>query len=186
MQPSPDSRGLGLRSSFLSRPPLGSRALRPGDSLTIPRMALSVSFIRFVSSADATDATELLTPTLVGLTPTEHVSLRWTHYCPKSSTGVDSGRPPRMVPLHRRLVPSANRHSCPGSRRCLRSSPRSEWRDAHEKERYPRCVPGPGSRRPTDTNVACRSTATTRGYRPEQVYPRTSAATPRAAPRSCR
>src|SRR5215510_9557556 len=100
MPPSPDSRGLGLRSSFLSRPPLGSRALRPGDSLTIPRMALSVSFIHFVSSADATDATELLTPTLVGLTPTEHVSLRWTHYCPKWSTAIDSGRLSRMCPLH--------------------------------------------------------------------------------------
>ena len=58
---------------------MGSLALRPGDSLTIPRMALSVGFTRFVSSANATDATELLTPTLVGLTPTEHVSLRWTH-----------------------------------------------------------------------------------------------------------
>ena len=58
---------------------MGSLALRPGDSLAIPRMALSVGFIHVVSSADATDATELLTPTLVGLTPTEHASLRWTH-----------------------------------------------------------------------------------------------------------
>src|SRR5262245_64411248 len=96
MPPSPDNRGLGLRSSFfLSRPPLGSPALRPGDSLTIPRMALSVSFIRFVSSTDATDATELLTPTLVGLTPTEHVSLRWTHYCPENRMLVlEAKRPP--------------------------------------------------------------------------------------------
>ena len=54
-------------------------ALRPGDSLTIPRMALSVGFIHFVSSLDATQATELLTVTLVGLTPTKHVSLCWTH-----------------------------------------------------------------------------------------------------------
>jgi hypothetical protein len=29
---------------------MGSLALRPGDLLTIPRMALSVGFIRFVSS----------------------------------------------------------------------------------------------------------------------------------------
>jgi hypothetical protein len=58
---------------------MGSLALRPGDSLTIPRMALSVGFIRFVSSTDATQATRLLTLTLVGLTPTEHASLRWTH-----------------------------------------------------------------------------------------------------------
>jgi hypothetical protein len=36
---------------------MGSLTLGPGDSLTIPRMALSVGFIRFVSSADATQAT---------------------------------------------------------------------------------------------------------------------------------
>src|SRR5262245_7942802 len=44
---------------FLSGPPLGSRALRPGDSLTLPQRALSVGFIRFVSSTDATLATGL-------------------------------------------------------------------------------------------------------------------------------
>src|SRR5947209_7987852 len=33
--PSPDFRGLGLRIYSLSRPPLGSPMLRPGDSLTI-------------------------------------------------------------------------------------------------------------------------------------------------------
>src|SRR5881296_3282416 len=59
MLPSPRSRGLGLRSHIFSRPPLGSRALRPGDSLTIPRMVWSVGFIRFVSSADATQATKV-------------------------------------------------------------------------------------------------------------------------------
>ena len=79
MLPSPRRRGLGLRNHFLSRPPLGSLALRPGDSLTIPKMALSVGFIRFVSSTDATRATGLLTLALVGLTPTEHVRLVWTH-----------------------------------------------------------------------------------------------------------
>jgi hypothetical protein len=46
---------------------------------TIPRMALSVGFIRFVSSANATQATGLLTVAPVGLSPTEHASLRWTH-----------------------------------------------------------------------------------------------------------
>jgi hypothetical protein len=59
---------------------MGSLALRPGDSLTIPWMALSVGFIRFVSSTDATQATRLLTLALVGLTPTEHTSLYWTHW----------------------------------------------------------------------------------------------------------
>ena len=46
---------------------MGSFTLRPGDSLTIPRMALSVGFIRFVSSTNATQATGLLTLTPVGL-----------------------------------------------------------------------------------------------------------------------
>jgi hypothetical protein len=59
MLPSPDTRGLGVRTYFLSRPPLGSLALRPGDSLTILKMALSVGFIRFVSSTDATQVTGL-------------------------------------------------------------------------------------------------------------------------------
>ena len=58
---------------------MGSLALRPGDSLAILWMALSVGFIRFVSSTDATQATRLLTLALVGLTPTVHASLRWTH-----------------------------------------------------------------------------------------------------------
>ncbi len=44
---------------FLSRLPLSSLALRPGDSLTIHLMALSVGFIRFVSSMDATHATKV-------------------------------------------------------------------------------------------------------------------------------
>src|SRR5262245_20967519 len=57
--PSPRRRGLGLRNPIFSRPPLGSLALRPGDSLAIPRMASSVGFIRFVSSPDATQATKV-------------------------------------------------------------------------------------------------------------------------------
>jgi len=58
---------------------VGSLPLRPGDSLTIPRMALSIGFIHFVSSTNAIQATGLLTLTPVGLmSPTEHASLRWT------------------------------------------------------------------------------------------------------------
>jgi len=34
-----------------------SLSLRPDDSLTIPKMALSIGFIRFVSSANAIPAT---------------------------------------------------------------------------------------------------------------------------------
>ena len=72
-------QGARPSDSYLSRPLLGSLTLRPGDSLTIPRMALSVGFIRFVSSSYATQATGLLTFAPVGLSPTEHASLRWTH-----------------------------------------------------------------------------------------------------------
>jgi len=46
---------------FVSRPPMGLLSLRPGSSLTIPTMALSVGFIRFVTSADTTQAKGLLT-----------------------------------------------------------------------------------------------------------------------------
>src|SRR5262245_17916668 len=42
-------------------------------------MASSVGFIRFVYSSDATQATKVLTLPPVGLTPTEHASLSWTH-----------------------------------------------------------------------------------------------------------
>jgi hypothetical protein len=51
-------------------------------------MALSVGFIRFVSSTDATRATGLLTLTLVGLIPTEHVCLVWTHCLLKKAVRV--------------------------------------------------------------------------------------------------
>jgi len=67
---------------------MGLLSLRPGDSLTIPWMALSVGFIRFVSSTDATQATRLLTLALVGLAPTEHASLRWTHSLPKTRSTI--------------------------------------------------------------------------------------------------
>jgi len=40
---------------------MGLLSLRPGSSLTIPTMALSVGFIRFVTSADTTQAKGLLT-----------------------------------------------------------------------------------------------------------------------------
>src|SRR5438128_994087 len=86
----PQREGSASEVYFLSRPPMGSLSLRPGDSLTIPWMALSVGFIRFVSSTDATQATRLLTLALVGLAPTEHVSLRWTHSLQKTRRTLDS------------------------------------------------------------------------------------------------
>src|SRR5262249_43826066 len=47
LRPSPSGCGLGLRGFALSGPPLRSLALRPGDSLTIPRMAWSMGFRTF-------------------------------------------------------------------------------------------------------------------------------------------
>ena len=67
---------------------MGSLALRPGNSLTVPKTALSASFTRFVSSTDLTQATGLLTLAPVGLTPTEHASLCWTHCLPKSPSAL--------------------------------------------------------------------------------------------------
>ncbi len=80
----PDEEGSTSGVYFLTRQPVGSLALRPGDSLTIPRMALSIGSISFVSSTDAIQATGLLALAPVGLTPTEHASLGWTHCLPKT------------------------------------------------------------------------------------------------------
>ena len=44
MLPSPSGCRLGLRGYSISGPPLRSLALRPGDSPTIPRMAVSMGF----------------------------------------------------------------------------------------------------------------------------------------------
>lgn len=56
-----------------------SLSLRPDDSLTALKTALSMGFRLLVSRQPATQATGLLALTLVGLTPTENASLRWTH-----------------------------------------------------------------------------------------------------------
>jgi len=54
---------------------MGSLSLRPGDSLTVPRTALSAGFIRFVSSTNATQATGVRLFPRWDLPPTEHASL---------------------------------------------------------------------------------------------------------------
>jgi len=59
---------------------MGSLTLRPGDSLTIPRMALSIGFKRSVSLLSCDPSYRALTLTLVGLPPTERVHLLWTHW----------------------------------------------------------------------------------------------------------
>jgi hypothetical protein len=58
---------------------MGLLALRPGDLLTILKMALSIGYRSSVSFLSAIQATGLLTFSPVGLSPTEHASLSWTH-----------------------------------------------------------------------------------------------------------
>jgi hypothetical protein len=98
MRPSPWSKGLGRQTAFSSRPLVGSLPFRPGDSLTVPRMAWSVGFLLFVSSAEATPAARVLTVPPVGLAPTEQASLSWTHW----STLLPHGRRVQHVWLKRR------------------------------------------------------------------------------------
>src|SRR5262245_54668226 len=79
MQPSPSHHGLGLRNFALSRLPVRSLTLRPGDSLATLTMAVSMGFRASVSLRPAIQATRLLALAPTGLTPAEHVCLRWTH-----------------------------------------------------------------------------------------------------------
>ncbi len=76
----PEEEGSASGSYFVSRPPVGLLALRPGDSLTIPRMALSIGFRNSVSFLPAIQATRVRTVPSVGLSPTEHARIRWTSH----------------------------------------------------------------------------------------------------------
>ena len=84
-------------------------------------MASSVGFIRFVSSTDATQATKVLTLPPVGLTPTEHASLSWTHWFAKTSQRQTRPQPHgpsrlcwtmvvRVIQIARLLIILASRH----------------------------------------------------------------------------
>ena len=64
---------------------MGSLSLRPGDSLTAPRAALSIGFIRFVSSTNATQATGFRLFPRWDSPPTEHASLSLVALWPKNS-----------------------------------------------------------------------------------------------------
>ena len=70
---------LDLRGLFVSRLPMRSLSLRPGDSLTTPKAALSMGFRSSISLLPAIQAKGLLAVTLEGLTPSERASLRWSH-----------------------------------------------------------------------------------------------------------
>ena len=97
MRPSSYGWGLGLRGFALSGPPLRSLAVRPGDSLAIPKMALSMGFRVLVSLHPTIQATGRLAVTPVGLPPTERASLRWTHNrtCGSPASGSRTGVTPR-------------------------------------------------------------------------------------------
>jgi hypothetical protein len=56
-----------------------SFALRPGNSLTVPRTASSLDSSDSISLFTTNQATGPLTLTPVGFVPTEHASLRWTY-----------------------------------------------------------------------------------------------------------
>ena len=66
--------------SDFSRPPMGSLALRPGDSLTIPKDGF-VGWLhppRFLRECNPSYGVPTFPP--VGLSPTEHASLHWSHW----------------------------------------------------------------------------------------------------------
>jgi len=67
---------------------MGSLSLRPGDSLTAPRAALSVGFVRFVSSTNATQATGFRLFPRWDSPPTEHASLSLVDLRSKYSNGL--------------------------------------------------------------------------------------------------
>jgi hypothetical protein len=80
MLSSPYGSELDLWGFHFSRPNLRLLSLRPDDLLTILKMALSIGFRNSVSLLSAIQATRLLTFASVGLSPTEHSSLSWTHF----------------------------------------------------------------------------------------------------------
>ena len=100
----------------LSRPNLRLLSLRPDDLLTILKMALSIGFRDSVSLLFAIQATRLLTLASVGLSPTEHSSLSWTHFRTAGfpqygfKAGVSGGAFPAARGLPQRSV--CHRPSC--------------------------------------------------------------------------
>jgi hypothetical protein len=78
---------------------MGSLSLRPGDSLTVPRTALSAGFIRFVSSTNATQVTGVRLFPRWDLPPTEHASLSLVALRSKNSNALRD-KQAMMMPLH--------------------------------------------------------------------------------------
>ena len=86
MLPSPHKRGLGLRMSVFCRGHhwVHSRCGPVTRSPSRGWLCRSASSVSFPHSTDATHATGFLTLAPVGLTPTEHACLLWTHSCAKT------------------------------------------------------------------------------------------------------
>jgi hypothetical protein len=110
MLSSPYGSELDLWCFRLSRPNLRLLSLRPDDLLTIQEMALSIGFRHSVSLLSAIQATRLLTFASVGLSPTEHSSLSWTHSRTVSfpqygfKAGLSDGAFPSTASSSRRAV----------------------------------------------------------------------------------
>src|ERR1017187_2299707 len=96
----------------VSGSPVRSLSLRPNDSLTIPRMALSIDFRSSVSFPPGYPSYRTPTFVLVGLTPTEYTSLGWT-YAGNSSFLCFSGYSSYVRPS-RGLTECARWCRCPG------------------------------------------------------------------------
>ena len=107
MLPSPHGSGLGFWGFRFSRPYLRSLSLRPDDSLTILKMALSTGFGDSVSLHSAIQATRLLTVTSVGLPPTEHTSFSWTRFRTAGFPGTASRPDYQTRPAQRTGWPSS-------------------------------------------------------------------------------
>ncbi len=79
IQSSSYGQGLDLRGSILSRLPLRSLSLRPGNSLTILHDGFVDGLQRLGFSPRCHPSYRAPALTLVGLLPTEHTRLTWTH-----------------------------------------------------------------------------------------------------------
>ena len=81
-------------------------SLRPDDSLTIPRMALSIDFQDLVSFLLTIQATGPLTLALAGLTPAEYTSLTLDiRSCSPSRCPESFAMPSKMLGIPAWLLP---------------------------------------------------------------------------------
>ena len=109
---------------------MGSLSLRPGDSLTVPRTALSVGFIRFVSSTNATQATGFRLFPRWDSPPTEHASLSLVALCSKKRSASPVG-----IRTYYPLVYSDETSALFSARRCFDSLPSCTVKSPSRKAR---------------------------------------------------